>query len=154
VARLPLVASGHAGAPQLDALARVLQHPVVRGRTPVILSHHAVTRPRGAVGAALRGCSAAGALRAALASGRAALAFHGHLRRRVHERIAAGEGATIHRLGATSASFLADDPRAMAGYNGYEVSAASLARAGAPGLRARGEGLRRAGDPRGLARSR
>jgi len=129
VARVPLVASGSAGAPQLAALAGVLRHPEVRARTPVILSHHPITNPRGAVGTALRGWSEAGALRQVLSLGRDALALHGHLHHRVHERIASGGGATIHRLGATSASLVDDDPRAMAGYNVYEVSAAGLERA-------------------------
>lgn len=131
VARVPLVASGSAGVPQLAALARVLQHPEVRSRTPVILSHHPITNPRTAVGTALRGWSEAGDLRRALSLGRDALALHGHLHFRVHERIAAAGGATIHRLGATSASLVDDDPRAMSGYNVYEVSEAGLERASA-----------------------
>jgi 3',5'-cyclic AMP phosphodiesterase CpdA len=131
VARLPIVSSGHAGASQLAALARVLDLPEVRSRTPVILSHHPITNPRGAVGTALRGWSEVDELRRALSVGRDTLALHGHLHHRVHERIAAEGGATIHRLGATSASLLADDPRAMSGYNVYEVSAAGLERASA-----------------------
>jgi 3',5'-cyclic AMP phosphodiesterase CpdA len=126
VARLPLVASGSAGAPQIAALARVLQHPEVRKRTPVLLTHHPITNPRSLLGTVLRGWSEVGALRAVLPHDRDTLALHGHLHHRVHERIATRHGATIHRLGATSASLLNDDPHAMAGYNLYEVSSAGL----------------------------
>lgn len=130
VARLPVVASGWAGAGQLASLARLLDHPEVRKRTPVILSHHPITNPRGLVATALRGWGEADALRRALARQREALALHGHLHHRVHEVIRTEAGA-IHRLGATSASLLHDDPDSMAGYNLYEVGDGGLERVSA-----------------------
>ena len=40
VPRPPLVAAGEFGPKQLEALGRLLEHPEVRSRTPVILQHH------------------------------------------------------------------------------------------------------------------
>ncbi len=130
VARPPLVASGWAGPAQIEALARALEHPEVLARTPVLFAHHPLTNPRGRVASALRGWSDVDALRARLDDVRHALALHGHLHHRVHEVIPTARGA-IHRLGATSASLLAHDPRAMAGYNIYTLDERGLVRADA-----------------------
>lgn len=121
VPRLPLVASGHLGASQRRALRAALAHPEVVSRVPVVLSHHPVVDPRGRLGSFLRGLADIGDFRAALDHGRDVLALHGHWHVRGHEKIGAGGGATIHRLGATAASLVHDDPAKMASYNLYEV---------------------------------
>ncbi len=121
VPRLPLVSSGVAGRAQRDALATVLASREVAGRLPVVAAHHPVVNARGAIDAALRGLYDASAIRALLARSGEALALHGHLHRRGHEVIELG-GAKIHRLGATSASLLHEDPERMAAYNVYEVA--------------------------------
>ncbi len=132
VPRPPIVASGWAGPSQLEALARLLEHPEVRARTPVILTHHPITNPRSALASALRGWPEADALRRVLGAVRESLALHGHLHHRVHEVIEAEGGGRIHRLGATSASLLHQHPDAMSGYNVYELSSGEgLSRASA-----------------------
>ena len=60
VPRLPFVASGQLGKAQLDALARVLDHPEVRRRTPVILQHHPLHNPASFAKTALEGLLDAG----------------------------------------------------------------------------------------------
>ncbi len=122
VPRAPLVASGHLGDAQRAALRGVLAHPEVASRVPVVLAHHPVRDPHGALASYLRGLDDRDAFAEDLAQGRDVLALHGHWHRRGHERIASA-GAVIHRLGATSASLVHDDADRMAGYNLYEIDA-------------------------------
>jgi 3',5'-cyclic AMP phosphodiesterase CpdA len=130
VPRLPMVSSGHLGEAQRRALRAALAHPEVVARVPVVLSHHPVVDPRGGLRSYLRGLADVDDFRAALDHGRDVLALHGHWHLRGHERLDVGSGATIHRLGATSASLVHDDPEQMASYNVYEVDrAAGLVRA-------------------------
>ena len=123
VPRLPLVASGSLGEAQREALRRVLAHPEVRARVPVVLSHHPVVDPRGSVASLLRGLEDREEFHRALDHGRDVLALHGHWHRRGHERLSASDGSVIHRLGATSASLVHENPEKMAGYNVYEIDA-------------------------------
>ncbi len=120
VPRLPLVSSGRLGAAQLDVLARCLDHPEVRARTPVGLTHHPLVNPDARVRRTLRGLSDADLLRGALAHLPRVLALHGHLHHRGQETLSTRGGA-LHLLGATSASMLHHDPTRMAGYNLYSL---------------------------------
>ncbi len=121
VPRLPLVASGRIGSAQLNALRAALDHPEVRSRTPVVLTHHPVVNPDAFVARTLRGLSDAALLRGALAHLPRVLALHGHLHHRGQASLPT-PGGSLHLLGATSASMLHGDPSRMAGYNLYSMS--------------------------------
>jgi 3',5'-cyclic AMP phosphodiesterase CpdA len=120
--RLPLVASGALGRAQLDALARVLEHPEVQRRTPVLLQHHPIHNPQSLVKRALEGLHDASDEAHLLRKVARGLILHGHLHRRVHQRLQTDAGY-IDAVGATSASLLHDSDERMAGFNVYEVSA-------------------------------
>lgn len=120
VARLPLIASGVAGDAQRDALSAALQDPALRDLTPVILAHHPVVNPASALRRAMRGLTDADALRDALRGRPEVLALHGHLHRRGHRTLRAGD-TEVHVLGATSASLEHHDLDRVAGYNVYEL---------------------------------
>lgn len=131
LSRLPLVASGEAGASQRDALAAALADPALRDLTPVVLAHHPVVNPASALRRLMRGLSDADALRDALAGRPQVLALHGHLHRRGHRTVRAGD-TEVHVLGATSASLEHHDRDRVAGYNVYELDdAGRLLRASA-----------------------
>lgn len=54
--------------------------------------------------------------------------LHGHLHDRGYRRWATTSGATVHHLGATSASLLHEHPDRAAGYNVYEIEAGRVAK--------------------------
>jgi 3',5'-cyclic AMP phosphodiesterase CpdA len=118
--RLPLVASGALGREQLAALTRILAHPEVRARTPVILQHHPIHNPQSRAKTALEGLTDADAEAHALRHVRRGLLLHGHLHRRIHRTLAT-EGGHLDAVGATSTSLLHDSDERMAGFNVYEV---------------------------------
>jgi 3',5'-cyclic AMP phosphodiesterase CpdA len=120
VSRLPLIASGYLGDSQRDALAATLADPALRALTPVILAHHPVLNPVSALRRVMRGLSDADALRDTLLSRPETLSLHGHLHRR-GQRTVTRDGATIHVLGATSASLEHHDPDRAAAYNVYDL---------------------------------
>jgi 3',5'-cyclic AMP phosphodiesterase CpdA len=117
--RLPLVASGALGRAQLAALARILAHPEVRDRTPVILQHHPIHNPAGAK-RVLEGLGDAAEEARLLGQVRRGLLLHGHLHRRIQRKLATERGH-IDAVGATSASLLHESDERMAGFNVYEV---------------------------------
>ncbi len=121
VPRPPFVAAGELGAAQIDALARVLEHPEVASRTVIVALHHPVVRKASARKQYLDGLRDAPALLSVLRSLRGGLVIHGHLHRRVQRTITTTEGRLI-QAGATSASLVSSDPDRMAGYNVYEVT--------------------------------
>ncbi len=121
VPRPPLVASGHLGEPQLEALERALAHPEVARRTPVILIHHPLHNPRSRMKVLLEGLTDAPALAARLGVLSHGLVLHGHLHRRIHRSLATSTGS-IDAVGATSASLLHDDADRMAGFNVYDLA--------------------------------
>jgi 3',5'-cyclic AMP phosphodiesterase CpdA len=133
VARPPLCASGRAGSAQRAALARILAHPEVRRRTPVVLVHHPLINPRGFVVTPTHGLPEAGALRRLIGDAvDHALVLHGHTHERVHRTLRARNGApTIHHIGATSASLVHRVARRMAGYNVYDIDDAGRFRGAA-----------------------
>lgn len=121
VPRPPLVASGELGEPQLEALAKALDHPEVRKRTPVFLLHHPVHNPPSSVKTMMNGLLDADAFRARLADLPRGLLLHGHLHRRVQRIVPTARGAILS-VGATSASLHHDDAHKMAGFNTYDVA--------------------------------
>ena len=120
VPRPPFVAAGELGAAQIEALARILNHPEVASRTVIVALHHPAVRRATARKQYLDGLRDAPALLSVLRSLRAGLVIHGHLHRRVQRTITTTEGRLI-QAGATSASLDSTDPNRMAGYNVYEV---------------------------------
>jgi 3',5'-cyclic AMP phosphodiesterase CpdA len=121
VPRLPLIASGELGAGQREALVRILEHPEVRSRTPVILMHHPPHNPASQSKAFAEGLHDSRLLLGHLVGLRRGLVLHGHLHRRLAQRIA----DDVTSVGATSASLHHDDADRMAGFNAYEIDDAT-----------------------------
>jgi 3',5'-cyclic AMP phosphodiesterase CpdA len=121
VPRLPFVAAGELGSPQVEGLARVLDHPEVRRRTPVLVLHHPPAHPWSRLKEHLEGLRDAEAFLSALGGLSRGLVLHGHLHRRIQRRVrtAAGE---LWQVGATSASLQHTEQDRMAGFNIYELS--------------------------------
>ncbi len=127
VPRPPLVAAGEFGQTQLDALARVLAHPEVRSRTPVLLQHHPWHNPPERLRTLLEGLYDAEAQAQLLQHVEQGLLLHGHLHRRVHRLLRTSAGH-IDAVGATSASLLHDNVERMAGFNVYEIDPGGVIR--------------------------
>ncbi len=123
VPRLPLVAAGKLGRAQLDALGRVLDHPDVKRRTPVIALHHPAHNPASRVKAYMEGLHDAAALLRHIETLSRGLLLHGHLHTRLHRTHRTPTGH-VHAVGATSASLHHDDEARMAGFNVYEIDGA------------------------------
>lgn len=119
VPRPPLVASGELGAPQLEALARILAHDEVRRRTPIVALHHPIHNPASRVKALIEGLWDAEHLIDALAEVSHGLLLHGHLHERVQRHLRTRAGRVL-AVGATSASLDHDNEHKMAGFNLYD----------------------------------
>jgi 3',5'-cyclic AMP phosphodiesterase CpdA len=119
VPRPPLMASGHLGKPQLGALKRVLGHPEVQKRTPIILLHHPIHNPASKMKTFVKGLWDADGLIAELAGLHRGLLLHGHLHVRRKRALGTPVGELL-AVGATSASLHHDDEHKMAGFNLYE----------------------------------
>jgi 3',5'-cyclic AMP phosphodiesterase CpdA len=124
VPRMPIVASGIVGKEQVGALARVLEHPEVRRRTPVILMHHPVHNPASRLKTLLRGLDDAALLWSSLDHLPRGLVLHGHLHVRLQRTLRTARGQ-LESIGATSASLEHEDEAKMAGFNLYEIDDAS-----------------------------
>ena len=120
VPRLPFVAAGELGRAQLEAFARVLDHPEVLRRTPVIALHHPAHNPASWLKTMLEGLHDADQLWQRLDRLARGMILHGHLHRRIQRRHATPSGS-LHHIGATSASLQHDDDAKMAGFNVYEI---------------------------------
>ncbi len=128
VPRVPVVSAGHVGASQMNALRSVLREPSLRDLVPVVMMHHPVINPRGAWRTFSRGLAEAEAMRSILSEREGELLFlHGHLHDRGHRSWQSASGATVHHIGATSASLLHEHPDRSAGYNVYEIEDGRLA---------------------------
>jgi 3',5'-cyclic AMP phosphodiesterase CpdA len=127
VPRPPFVAAGELGHAQLEALARVLAHPEVARRMPVIAIHHPVLSDWSRMKLHVEGLRDAPALVSVLVPQARGLVLHGHLHRRVVRAMATPQGR-IQQVGATSASLHDDAPGRMAGFNLYEIDARGLSR--------------------------
>jgi 3',5'-cyclic AMP phosphodiesterase CpdA len=93
VPRPPFVASGHVGRVQLAALERVLAHPEVARRTPVVLIHHPPVDRRIRLAQLRDGLVDAASLRRSLAPLARGLVLFGHLHRRVRCVLPTASGA-------------------------------------------------------------
>jgi 3',5'-cyclic AMP phosphodiesterase CpdA len=120
----PLVAAGKLGSKQLTALGRVLAHPEVKKRTPVVLLHHPAHNPLSKVKTLLEGLHDATLLWSTVKDVAEGLVLHGHLHRRIHQTLPTERGR-LHAIGATSASLEHEDEARMAGFNLYEIDDAS-----------------------------
>jgi 3',5'-cyclic AMP phosphodiesterase CpdA len=121
VPRPPFVASGRVGEPQLGALRRILAHPEVSRRTPIVLVHHPPVDDRIRLRIVRDGLVDLDRLRAALAPLSRGLVLFGHLHVRVHRLLSTAAGA----LDAFAASAAATDhpaPAVRAGFNAYTVA--------------------------------
>ena len=121
VARPPFVASGYLGAEQRAALARVLAHPEVAGRVPVILVHHPPVDARNRLARLRDGLVDAAPLRSALAPLSRGLVLFGHLHVRVRCVLHTASGA-LDVVGASGAALDHPDPAVRAGFNLYELA--------------------------------
>jgi len=121
VPRLPFVAAGRLGAAQLDAFARILAHPEVKTRTPVVLLHHPVQNPPSRLKTLLEGLEDADELTAHVQGFAHGLILHGHLHRRQQRPLATRAG-NLQVVGATSASLHHEAPEKMASFNVYEFN--------------------------------
>ena len=120
VPRPPFVASGRVGKLQLAALAKVLAHPEVRRRTPVILIHHPPVDDRIRPAQLRDGLVDAAALRRELAPLARGMVLFGHLHVRVRCMLKTAAG-TLDVIGASGAALDHADPSIRAGFNLYEI---------------------------------
>ena len=137
VPRLPFVAAGKLGRAQLDALERVLAHPEVVKRTPVVLLHHPAHNPPSRLKTLLEGLHDADELTRRVEHCSHGLILHGHLHKRQRRPLLTRRGE-LHVVGATSASLHHEHGAKMAGFNLYEFDDA--ASSPTSGARARGRG--------------
>lgn len=121
VPRPPFVAAGYLGEEQLEALARVLAHPEVARRTPVLLLHHPPIDDRPRVAQLRDGLVDAVAMRKVLAPLSYALVLFGHLHARVRCSMRTPTGA-IDVIGASGAALDHFDRAVRAGFNLYEFN--------------------------------
>jgi len=120
VPRPPFVASGTVGAEQLSALEKVLAHPEVARRTPVILIHHPPVDRRIRPAQLRDGLVDGASLRRALAPLARGLVLFGHLHRRVRCALPTAAGA-LDVICASGAALDHHDPAIGAGFNLYEL---------------------------------
>jgi 3',5'-cyclic AMP phosphodiesterase CpdA len=120
VPRLPFVAAGRIGRSQLDAFARVLAHPEVSRRTPVVALHHPPHNPKSRLKAMIEGLDDAALLWTSVREIPVGMVLHGHLHRRVRRQDATARGHVVS-VGATSASLEDEASAKMAGFNVYEI---------------------------------
>jgi len=121
VPRAPLIAAGEVGKAQIAALARVLAHAEVAGRTVVLVLHHPAVHSWTRVKAYAEGLRDAPDLLSELRHLTRGLVLHGHLHRRIQRSITVPGG--MLQVGATSASLHHAEPDRMAGFNVYDVGA-------------------------------
>jgi 3',5'-cyclic AMP phosphodiesterase CpdA len=119
VPRPPLMASGKLGDAQLEALERILEHPEVKKRTPIIALHHPVHNPPSRLKTFIEGLWDAEKLLAIARKLPRGMLLHGHMHSRMQRPIAEGVG-NLWSIGATSASLDHVDGDRMAGFNLYE----------------------------------
>lgn len=120
VPRPPFVAAGYLGDAQRAALTRVLAHPEVARRTPVILVHHPPVDSRSRLARLRDGLVDAASLRETLAPVARGLLLFGHLHVRVRCVLRTATG-TLDVVGASGAALDHPDPAVRAGFNLYQV---------------------------------
>jgi 3',5'-cyclic AMP phosphodiesterase CpdA len=127
VPRPPFISAGFVGQEQLGALQRILQHPAVRSRTPVILIHHPPVDPRARLVQLKDGLVDAAALRTVLAAVDRGLVLYGHLHVRKREAIKTADG-TLEAVAASGAALDHPHPAVRAGFNVYTFDEAGTLR--------------------------
>ncbi len=127
VPRPPWIASGAIGDEQRAMLLRVLEHPEVSRRTPIVVLHHAPCHPMSWRRRITNGLSDAPRLLEVLRSVPYVVVLHGHLHQRMR-RLVSHAGGTIEVFGAASGSLRTADLSKMAGYNVYEFDGAGFVR--------------------------
>jgi hypothetical protein len=120
VPRPPFVSAGYLGRRQIDALTRILAHPEVARRTPVLLVHHEPIDHRFRVEQLRSGLTDARPFREALGNVARGLVLFGHLHVRKRALLATAAGR-IDLVCATSAALDSANDDARAGYNTYEI---------------------------------
>lgn len=125
VPRPPMIAAGEIGRAQLAALSKVLAHPEVRTRFPVVLLHHPPNNPASKKRAFTNGLWDAEGLQKELAQMDKALVLHGHLHERV-QRALSDDAPGVRVVGATSASLDDGGDHKHAGFQVYEVDERGL----------------------------
>ena len=120
VPRPPFVSAGHVGRDQLAALERVLGHPEVSRRTPVVLVHHGPFDLRFRLEQLRSGLVDAAALRRTLQPLERGLVLYGHHHVRRHRRLATASGA-LDAVCAPAAAVDHPGDRLRAGFNLYEI---------------------------------
>jgi 3',5'-cyclic AMP phosphodiesterase CpdA len=125
VPRPPMIAAGEIGASQLAALAKVLSHPEVARRFPVVLLHHPPNNPASRKRAFTNGLWDAEALRDRLDKLDKGLVLHGHLHERV-QRSLLDAGSNVRVVGATSASLEDAGDHKHAGFQVYSFDEGGL----------------------------
>jgi 3',5'-cyclic AMP phosphodiesterase CpdA len=120
VPRPPFVASGNVGDVQLAALEKVLAHPEVARRTPVILIHHPPVDRRMRLAQLRDGLVDAESLRNSLDPLSHGLVLFGHLHVRVRCVLRTASGA-LDVICASGAALDHPDPSIRAGFNLYEI---------------------------------
>lgn len=121
VPRPPFVAAGYLGSAQRAALARVLVHPEVAKRTPVILVHHPPVDSRNYLARLRDGLVDAAALRDTLSPLTKGLVLFGHLHVRVRCVLRTAGGA-LDVICASGAALDHPDDTVRAGFNLYTVA--------------------------------
>jgi 3',5'-cyclic AMP phosphodiesterase CpdA len=120
VPRPPFVASGRVGGAQLAALERVLAHPEVARRTPVVLIHHPPVDGRIRLAQLRDGLVDAEQLRRVLSPLARGLVIFGHLHVRVRRRLRTTAGS-LDVIGASGAALVHPDAAVRAGFNAYAI---------------------------------
>lgn len=120
VPRPPFVSAGYVGHEQLAALERILQHPEVAQRTPIVLIHHSPFDSRFRIEQLRGGLVDARALRGTLATVPHGLLLYGHLHVRRRAQLTTERGL-IEAVCASAAPLDHPHDRVRAGYNLYEL---------------------------------
>lgn len=121
VPRPPFIAAGYLGHEQIEAFERVLAHPEVQRRTPVVLVHHPPldTRPR--IVQLKDGLVDAKAFRRALSVLSRGLVLYGHVHVRARCTLRTESGA-LDVIGASGAALDHTNSSVRAGFNLYEIA--------------------------------
>ena len=120
VPRPPFVAAGYVGHTQLQALERVLAHPGVQRRTPIVLIHHPPVDTRPRLVQLRDGLRDAAALRGTLGRLDRGLVLFGHLHVRVRCALPTPSGK-LDVISASGAALDHPDGSVRAGFNLYEI---------------------------------
>lgn len=118
VPRLPFVAAGQIGAPQLSGVSELLAHPSLSGRKLFVLVHHPLHMPEKGSKRWFESLRDAAALVGTLTPHAQFVVLHGHLHRRMTHRTDA-----YVSYGATSASNEHHDGARDAAINVYDLAA-------------------------------